>query len=352
MRITHIDACEVIVTDDSFTHATPLYWETYAKLRRTVAIAARDSVVVLGGFIGATCDGAVTTLGRGGSDLTASLVGAGISADEIQIWTDVDGVLSCDPRVLHGGYRLRSLDYDEALEVARLGAKVLHPRTAAPAVRQGHSIVVRNSRHPDLEGTRVGPHATPTNGVVKSIACLTNVAVVHLTARETGILRGVSDGLSDLFERSQVQIHMVQAHGEGVRFAVDNSPQLSELLRDLDSVGVTVEEDSALVSLVGNGITSAQSVMDRALEALRSVNIRMISQGCSRTSISFAVPASALAISVERLHREFFRAPDPGIFAVTPESARRIPVTESPADVQFSEDHDLFEWPGAPSTRS
>jgi aspartate kinase len=326
MKTTHVNACDVIITDDRFTHATPLYWETYAKLRRTVAISARDSVVVMGGFIGATRDGRVTTLGRGGSNLTASLVGAGISANEIQIWTDVDGVLSCDPRVLHGGYRLRSLDYDEALEVARLGAKVLHPQTAAPAMRQGIPIVIRNSRHPGLEGTTVGPQATHTNGVVKSIACLMNVAVVHLFARPAGILRSISDGLSDLFERNQVRIHGVEAHDDGVRLAVDNLLQVAEVLRNLDSsIATAVEEDSVLVSLVGAGIRSAASVMERARAALGQVNIRMTSQGCSQTSISFAVPKLEVAILVERLHREFFREPDSEIFAATPESARRVP---------------------------
>jgi aspartate kinase len=329
MRTTHVNACDVIVTDDSFTHATPLYWETYAKLRRIVAIGARDRVVVMGGFIGATRDGVVTTLGRGGSDLTASLVGAGISANEIQIWTDVDGVLSCDPRVLHGGYRLRSLDYDEALEVARLGAKVLHPQTAAPAVRQGIPIVIRNSRHPDLEGTLVGPGAAHTNGVVKSIACMMNVAVVNLATNETGVLRGLSDGLSDLFRRNQIGVHLVQADADGMSFTVDNAPELAELLRNVDSsVSITVEEESALVSLVGNGITASSSVMKRALTALGSVRLRMTSQGCSR-SIIFAVPKAEVAVSVERLHREFFRTPDPEVFAATPESARRVPVAHT-----------------------
>ena len=329
MKTVHVDAREVIIRDDSFTHAAPLYWETYAKLRRTVAIYARHSVVVMGGFIGATREGAVTTLGRGGSDFTASLVGAGVSANEIQIWTDVDGVLSCDPRVLRGGYQVRTLTYGEALEVARLGARVLHPKTVQPAVRQGIPITIRNSRHPDIEGTRVGPENLQTSGVVKSIACLKNVAVVHLATQEAGIPRGISDGLSDLLERRQIQIHAVEAHRGGVRFAIGNTPVLPEVLRNLDrSVAVTVEEDSALVSLVGQGITSQSSVTERALGALAGTKIRMRSQGSSRTTLSYALAESALADSVERLHREFFRAPDPEIFCATPESARRNSLVE------------------------
>jgi aspartate kinase len=137
------------------------------------------------------------------------------------------------PRVLHGGYRLRSLDYDEALEVARLGAKVLHSQTAAPAVRQGIPIVIRNSGHPDLEGTLIDPNAMHTNGVVKSIACLTNVAVVPLHAGNRSPAKSLPR-LSELFNCNQIGVHMVQAGVDGMRFTVDSAPNLCELLRNLD----------------------------------------------------------------------------------------------------------------------
>jgi aspartate kinase len=326
MNAQHVDSREVIVTDDRFTCATPLYWETYAKLRRTVAVLARDQVVVMGGFMGATQDGLVTTLGRGGSDLTASLVGAGVSAREIQIWTDVDGMLTCDPRVLHGGYRLRSVGYDEADEMARLGAKVLCPRAVAPAVRQGIPIVIRNSRHPEIEGTRIGPGAARRPGVVKAIACKTGMSVVRLFVPEVEILRSVTEGLSDLFERNQVTVEMVQMQPDGVSFAVQSSPRLPELLRSVVfSVRIRVQEGRAMLSLVGDGITSDPSTLQRALSALRkNSDIAMVSQGASQKSISIAVPESNLTVSVENLHREFFREIDPEVFAVTPESERRL----------------------------
>jgi aspartate kinase len=325
MKAEHVDSCKVIVTDDQFTCATPLYWESYAKLRRTAALFAGDRVVVMGGFIGATQEGKVTTLGRGGSDLSASLVGASISASEIQIWTDVDGMLTCDPRVLHGGYRLRSLGYDEADELARLGAKVLCPKTVVPAVRQNIPIVIRNSRHPEIEGTRIGPDAVRKPGTVKAITSRTNMTVVHLFVPGSGMLPGISDGLNDLFERNHVKVEMVQAQRDGVSFAVESSPRLPELLRGVDqSVRIVVEEDSAIVSLAGEGITARDSIVKRALSVLlKDCGIRMISQG-SQKSLSFAVPESKLAISVENLHREFFREADPEIFAPTPESGRRL----------------------------
>ena len=323
MMTRHIDSREVILTDDQFTCATPLYWETFARLRRTVSLSARDRVVVMGGFIGAAAEGATTTLGRGGSDLTACLVGAGVAAKEIQIWTDVDGLLTCDPRVLHGGYRLRSLGYEEADEMARLGAKVLCPKSVLPAVRQQIPIVIRNSRRPEIEGTRIGPEAARKPGVVKAIACKTGMTVVHLIVQEPGILPSISSGLNGLFERNQISVDMVQAQPDGISFAVASSPRLPELLRRVDnSVRISVEENSAIVSLIGDGITS-ETTMKRALTALlKDTGVQMVADGVSQKSIRFAVPESRLAVSVENLHREFFRTADPEIFAPTPESDR------------------------------
>lgn len=167
----HLDAREVIVTDERHTEAAPLVIETYAKVRRAVAQAGLSRVVVMGGFIGAAENGATTTLGRGGSDFTASLVGAALSADEIQIWTDVDGMLACDPRVLPGGRCLDVISYEEAGLMARFGAKVLHPATVLPAMRQRVPVVIRNSRNPEAPGTRIVETSAGPAGVVKSIAC-------------------------------------------------------------------------------------------------------------------------------------------------------------------------------------
>jgi aspartate kinase len=320
----HFDSRQAIVTDAKFTSATPLYWETYAKLRRTVAVLAREHTLVMGGFIGAAEDGAVTTLGRGGSDLSASLVGAGISAREIQIWTDVDGMLSCDPRILHGGYRLRSLHYAEAEELACAGAKVLCARTVEPAIRQGIPIVIRNSRRPEIEGTRIGPQASVKDGVVKAIACKPGMSIVRLLVKEPGILPGITDGLSDLFTRRQIAVEMVQSHGDGVSFAVPSSPRLPELLRVIDpSVRIEVEEQHAIVTLVGEGIAAQSAVRARAVAALeRNTPVRMLTQGGSSRSIRFAIPEVKLGVAVESLHREFFRAADPETFDATPESSR------------------------------
>jgi aspartate kinase len=203
----------------------------------------------------------------------------------------------------------------------------------APAIRQNIPIVVRNSRHPEMEGTCIGPGAVSKPGTVKAITCRTGMTVVHLLVPGTGMLSVISDGLNDLFERNQVRVEMVQAQQDGVSFAVESSPRLPELLRGVDgSVRIVVEEDSAIVSLTGDGITT-EPIEKRALSALlKDSGVRMVSQGGSRKSFSFAVPESKLAICVENLHREFFRAADPEIFAPTPESGPRLFVAKTAED--------------------
>jgi aspartate kinase len=226
--------------------------------------------------------------------------------------------------VLHGGYRLRSLLYDEAEELARAGAKVLCAKTVEPAIRQGIPIVIRNSRHPEIEGTRIGPQTSTQPGIVKAIACKTGISIVRLFVKEPGILPSITDGLNDLFQRKRIDVEMVQSHSEGVSFAVPSAPQLSELLRGVDrSVRIEVEEGNAMVTLVGEGIASEPAIRQRALAALEKQSpVRMLIQGGCPRSIRLAVPGWKLSAIVESLHREFFRSADPAIFAATPESSR------------------------------
>jgi aspartate kinase len=320
IHAAQVDARKVIVTNEQFTRATPLHWDTYARLRRTVALLVRDRVVVMAGFIASTPGGATTTLGRGGSDLTASLVGAGISADEIQIWTDVDGMLTCDPRLLAGAHRLREISYQEAQEMARFGAKVLQPASVAPALRQKIPIVIRNSRRPEIEGTRIG-FKVQTSGIVKCLTSKAGMAVVHLRTRNPGMLSSITDGLADLFAREHIAVDMIQAQPQGISFAVENWPGLSQLLRKVDeTVEITVEEDRAAIWLVGEGIAETDSTVARARAAFEGTEVRMASHGSSSLSLGFVIREADLHSALEALHREFFAAPDRSVF-VAPEQA-------------------------------
>ena len=300
IHAAQVDARKVIVTDEQFTHATPLYWDTYARLRRTVALVARDRVVVMGGFIGSTSTGVTTMLGRGGSDLTASLAGNGISPDEIQMWTDVHGMLTCDPRVLAGGWHMREIGYAEAQEMARCGAKVRCPASIEPALWQRIPIVIRNSRRPGVAGTRI-------------------VSILHLRVRNRGMLSSITDGLADLFAREHVSVDLIQATGQGISFAVRNRPGLSAVLRKVDeSVEIEVEENRAAVWRWAEGVASRVAALTLALAVLSTTNIRLTSHGSSSLSLGVVVPESDLHAAMKALHAEFFTTPDREVF-VAPE---------------------------------
>jgi aspartate kinase len=261
--------------------------------------------------------------------LTAALVGAGISADEIQIWTDVDGMLSCDPRVLAGGHRLREISYREAEEMARFGAKVLHPDSLAPALRHRIPIVIRNSRRPDVEGTRVVSTVHEPRGIVKCLTSKSGVALVHLRVKNPGILSSITDGLADLFAREHISIDLIQGREQAVSFAVENWNGLSEILRKVDeNVEITVEEDRAAIWLVGEGIGHADTsaaILARARAVLGTTEVRLTSQGSSSLSLGVVIPERDLPAAMEALHREFFSAPDRTVFAIHEPLPRRTP---------------------------
>jgi len=172
----HVDGRCVIVTDERHTMAAPLYAETNLRLAAT----EWGEISVMGGFVGSTLAGVTSTLGRGGSDFTASIVGAGVNAREIQIWTDVDGMLTCDPTVLPGGRRVKSLSFAEAAELAYFGAKVLHPSTVVPAIEKNIPVLILNSRRPQVDGTRITAEGPSTKSVAKSIACKKSITLVNI----------------------------------------------------------------------------------------------------------------------------------------------------------------------------
>src|SRR5580704_7195515 len=328
----HLDARQLILTDDCHTHAQPLYWESYAKLRRAIVPLAENRVVVLGGFIGSTEGGATTTLvtttlGRGGSDLTASMVGAGISAEEIQIWTDVDGMLTADPRVFQGGYRLRSLSYEEATAMAASGAKFLHPDSVQPAVRQLIPIVIRNSRKPEVEGTRIGPAAPTPNKIVKSMSCRQDQNVLEID-------RACAAALMQLCMRHGLPAETIGQQGSTAFLSIGNDYRYEELRAELDGccVQVHLQTNCAIITLVGDGIAAVPDISKRALAALKNIQASVVSQKESQRTIRLIVPQAALERCTRLLHREFFKQVNPDVFAEVhaPKSAATRNSAEKP----------------------
>jgi aspartate kinase len=312
----HLDARQVILTDSRHTQATPLYWESYAKLRRVMPYLSDGRVVVMGGFIGSTEDGVTTTLGRGGSDLTASIVGAGISANEIQIWTDVDGMLTCDPRVLQGGYRLRSLSYEEAAALAGSGAKVLHPDTVTPAVRQRIPVVIRNSRRPAEEGTRITAAVAPCCNPVKAIACIPDLTVLEIRPKDERDPEELAAALGEMCGRHGMPAEFLCQNNVTIFLALKSSTRYQNLPIEVDGcVEVRLHPRSAILTLVGEGIDGGSEISARASVALNEIPMTILSASRSKLAMSLLIPSTEMQRSVEMLHREFFQQIDPAVFA-------------------------------------
>jgi aspartate kinase len=311
----HVDSRELIVTDRRHTQAAPLYAQTYERLGAEVPPLAAQAVVVMGGFIGATEDGITTTLGRGGSDFTAAIVGAGIGAEEIQIWTDVDGMLTCDPRICEGGHRVKTISFAEAAELAYFGAKVLHPATVVPAIEKNIPVLILNSRRPEIPGTRIIKDSVHTENVAKSIACKRGIVLLNIVSTRMLMAHGFLHRIFEIFDRFATPVDMVATSEVSVSMTIDNAENVEAICRELREFSeVTVERDQALVCLVGENIRHTPGVASRVFRALDDVNIRMISQGASLLNLSVVVADSDLKRSVQSLHSEFFHTLDPHAF--------------------------------------
>jgi aspartate kinase len=315
MPAEHLDSRQFIITDNRHTQASPNFSKTYARLAEAVPKIARDSVVVMGGFIGSTPEGVTTTLGRGGSDFTASIVGAGIDAEEIQIWTDVDGMLTADPTILAGGHRVKTISFAEAAELAYFGAKVLHPATVVPAIEKNIPVMILNSRRPEVAGTRIISESVPCDNVVKSIANKRQITLVNVHSTRMLMAHGFLHRIFEVFDRNETPVDMVSTSEVSVSLTIDTARNLNSIVSDLrEFAEVNVEQNQAIVCLVGDNIRYTPGVARRVFNALDGINIRMISQGASLLNISFVVAESDLRRTVEALHDEFFAELDPAVF--------------------------------------
>jgi aspartate kinase len=315
MRAQHLDARKIVVTDDRFMQAQPNLEETYRRCRETVAPAAQSSVVVMGGFIGATSSGQTTTLGRGGSDYSAALIGAGVGAREIQIWTDVDGMLTSDPRIVPGGRRIKSISFAEAAELAYFGAKVLHPATVLPAVEHNIPVRILNSRRPEFEGTRITSEPAPCSNPVKSISSKRGVTVVNIHSTRMLMAHGFLRRIFEIFDRYGISVDMISTSEVSVSLTIDRIEQLGAISQELRQFAeVRVADGLSIVCLVGENIRHTPGIAGRAFERIRGTNIHMISQGASLLNLGLVVADEDLVDVVKALHEEFFSTLDPAVF--------------------------------------
>jgi aspartate kinase len=314
---TLVDSRDCIVTDDAFTRAAPSYDETNSKLREQVQpLIAQGRVPVMGGFIGATRTGITTTIGRGGSDFSAAIVGAGLGAERIEIWTDVDGMMTTDPNLCPDARRIKVISFDEAAELAYFGAKVLHPATVLPAIQKNIPVYILNSRNPSCEGTRIAARAPHCKNFFKAIAAKKRITIIDIAAPRMLLAHGFLKAIFDAFDRHRIAIDVVSTSEVSVSLTVDSNESIPALAADLSRLAdVKYEGRKAIVCLVGENLREVPGIAAHVFGQLIDVKIRMISQGASEINLTFVVDEEQVPSVVQRLHKTFFADPDPEIFA-------------------------------------
>jgi len=314
----HVDARDVIVTDSQFQKAIPIDSVIEKRAEEKIRPLVSDGKVpVLGGFIASNEAGITTTLGRGGSDFTGALIGGAMHADAIEIWTDVDGIMTSDPRVCPDALRVKVISFEEAAELAYFGAKVLHPATILPAVKKNIPVLVLNSRNPSNEGTRIISLAPHCKSPFKSIAVKKRLSIIDVVASRMLMTHGYLKAIFDIFDKHQCPVDMVSTSEVSVSLTVDSNEKLPAIAADLSKLAdVKYEGKKALVCLVGEDIRGQNGMAAQVFTAVRHINVRMISQGASEINMSFMIDEEDADEAVRSLHATFFQNPDPAIFDV------------------------------------
>jgi aspartate kinase len=303
-----VDSRQVLVTDTEHTAAVPDMDATCAKTQQIVAArVAAGEIPVMGGFIGANAAGVTTTLGRGGSDYSAAIFGACLDVDEIQIWTDVDGMLTADPRVVADPRLVPQLSFAEASELAYFGAKVLHPSTILPAVARNIPVRILNSRRPEVKGTMITAEGRGDAGALTALACKRGVTVIDITSSRMLMAFGFLRRLFEVFERFKTAVDVVTTSEVSVSVTVDNTRRLDDILNNLQNFAeVKVEPDMAIVCIVGENLRSDAALFGRAVTSLERIPLRLVSQAASRRNITFVMRDADVPQAMNRLHDAFF----------------------------------------------
>ncbi len=311
-----VDSRDLIRTDDHFSKAAILQELTRNCVREQLLPRLRTGrVIVAPGFIGSTVDGVTTTIGRGGSDYTASLIGAALDAEDIQIWTDVPGVLTADPRIVPDVYKIRAISFAEAAELAYFGAKVLHPSTLTPAINRDIPVHVCNSRQIDEPGTFISAAPVSSSSPIKSIASKRGITIVNILSTQMLLSYGFLRRIFEVFETHETVVDVVATSEVNVSLTVDSSQELEAIRSELAEFGeVRVAPDMAIICIVGEDVKETPGIAARIFGALEGINVQMISQGASRINMTFLVAEDTMEEAVRLLHKEFFRQPDPELF--------------------------------------
>jgi aspartate kinase len=303
-----VDARRLIVTDDEYGAATPIVDETNELVKLELGpLISNGEVPILGGFIAASRSGETTTLGRGGSDYSAALVAAALDARELQIWTDVTGVMTCDPRICGEARTIPVLSYEEAAELAYFGAKVLHPKTIKPAVDHGIPVRVCNTFEPDEVGTRVLRESGEAPNKIKSIAHKKSITILRITSARMLGSYGFMSAVFQVFERYRTVIDVISTSEVSIALTLDNTAEIDKIAAELERLGdVEVEPGYAVICVVGEGLRASTGLASKIFSTIDNVNIALVSHGASAVNLTFVIKEDVVADVIKKLHGEFF----------------------------------------------
>jgi aspartate kinase len=305
---SYVDSRKAVVTDGEHTAAAPMFEETTAALMTCAdPPLAAGRIPVMGGFVGATTSGVTTTLGRGGSDFSAAIVGACLGAAEIQIWTDVDGMLTADPRIIENPHVVPQLSFAEASELAYFGAKVLHPATIQPAVARNIPVRILNSHRATARGTLITAERPKSGRPLTAVASKKDVSVVNITSTRMLMAHGFLRRLFEVFERYKTPVDVITTSEVSVSVTIDDPRRLPAILESLSEFAQVEQEDHmAIVCVVGDGLHDDPGLAAQVLASVGDVPLRMVSQAASRRNITFVIREGDLPSALRRVHEKFF----------------------------------------------
>ena len=311
IRTKWVDARTMMVTSDSYLKGEPDMDAISAKVPGVIAEAYEGmDAVITQGFVGVTSEGRPTVLGRGGSDYSASLIGMAIDAEKIEIWTDVDGVRTADPRVVPNTKSLEKISFEEAAEMAHFGAKVLHPLTIEPAVKKNIPIYVLNSMNPSGNGTPILRNEFIEDGV-KSVSFKESIRVINIFSMKMINTSGFLRRVFEIFSESKVSVDLISTSEANISVTVDATQNIDPVVAELSEFAdVIVDDDKAQVSVIGKNIVRLNGMLKKTFAPLKKCNVYMISQGASFVNISFVVDREELNEVVCGLHHHLFEQPE------------------------------------------
>jgi aspartokinase/homoserine dehydrogenase 1 len=318
LKAAYVDARKFIVTDDNYGNAAVNYPKTYGNIKKKLALVKELPVIT--GFIGSTENGVTTTIGRNGSDYTASIIGAGLDARAIEIWTDVTGVLSADPRYVQQAFTIEELSFEEAMELSYFGAEVIHPRTMIPAFEKNIPIIIKNTFEPEANGTIIKKIIKKHGALITGIACIEDIALLNIEGGGMVGIPGIAARIFSILAHENVNIILIsQASSEHtICLGLKQNEALKavkalkrELTKELENKAINefnLLKDLIIIAVIGDNMKGTPGISGKLFSALGTmhINVQAIAQGSSERNISFVIRSKDKLLALNTIHQAFF----------------------------------------------